>query len=271
MNHKINKHCIIKERALLLISKKIYPVIVNSGLVKFFGECGIKENFYEFMTSLNFLTMSPTEAFVSASIKIKLTDDLGVFTSSEELFSQILIYYSCSKHKDRKILFKIIESSIDPLLFNANKKEAENFKDGLNEILELNGYRLEHGKIEKFENGQKEVDISVFEEKGKGYIKIDERRIFIGNTETSKFQLLNFLVHPKTGLAKTIEESFKKIEKFTRRKTSDVNDSYMANGYKIQKIEGTIKELQRIFKKYKINKNFKFKIENGKVWLQYKS
>ena len=89
--------------------------------------------------------------------------------------------------------------------------------------------------------------ISLITEKGVGYLKFYKHgpRIEIGSAKTRKFRLLNALIEP-LGTAKTIETVFEAIELPKDKTDGRLTDSYLSQERKIELIDYTMKELQKI-------------------------
>ncbi|HOW60549.1 MAG TPA: hypothetical protein P5548_01495 [Candidatus Moranbacteria bacterium] len=247
--------CILNEQSLELIAKKINAIESLKSHIKmgdFLNECGVKKDLYGHISTLNYM---------AESLKT------NYFNSRQKLLHNILLYYSCKKNK--KILFNIICKSTHPLLFKANKNEAGKFKESLNKILEYSSYRIGNNKIEKLKEKTSKIKVATFEKNGIGYLKVDKKNIEVGNAETAKYQLLKSFCNP-IGTARTLEYLFEKIKRFTKKNASDEADEYLKKNYKKLKIEGTIKELQRLLSAHDVNKKFKFKIDSDKAWLSYR-
>lgn len=136
----------------------------------------------------------------------------------------------------------------------------------LEQNIQANVELIKKRKIEFTGEVAKLPSISLIAEKDKGFFMIDELKIPIAGIETAKYKLLECLVNPKLGLARPINDVYSTIKPYLRKESSNENDSYLSNGYKRDKVAGIVKELQRIFKKYKVNKKFQFKVSD-KIWL----
>lgn len=254
--NSLNKEdCILNEQSLELIAKKINAIESLKSHIKmgdFLNGCGVKKELYGHISTLNYM---------AESLKT------NPFNSRQKLLHNILLYYSYIKNK--KILFSIIYKSTHPLLFKANKNEAIKFKDGLNKILEFSNYRIGDNKIEKLKEKTSKINIATFEKDSIGYLRVNKKNIKVCSIETAKYQLLKSLCNP-VGTARTLDYLFEKIKKFTRKNLSYATDTYLNKSYKKSKIEGTIKELQRLLSAHSISKKFKFRIDNNKAWLSRK-
>jgi len=273
----ILKKEVLKKLAIEIGS--LYYLKNNKDFYDFLLNCNVdKRFFYKPLSSLSDI-LYPCAVYSASNIynTIKNPAPKPKFDENEnipeyrkgrcrEVF-RILAYYSYSKDKNKKILFEIIEKSTDSLSFDGKREEADKFKIKLNEYLKYAGYKIEAGAIEKIDERYTNANIKIFEDKKKGYLMIDERKIPIASIQTAKFQLLKSLCYPEIGLAKTIDAVYEAIDPYIKNKTSNANDKYTEKTYKIKKIKGTIKELQRIFKDAKINNSFKFHAEDNKVWL----
>lgn len=181
-----NNKCTIKKLALELIAKKIDSIESlrsNLKMGDFLGECEVNKDFYEYITTLNYMyeSVKTNSAYITLSKYSRSI--LGVVSSREQLLYKILAYYSCSKEsaKNKKILFKIIEHSTHPLLFNADKIKANKLKNELNNILEFDGYAIENDKVKILKN--KKVSIPYQEEKST-YLDSGFDHNLIRNSET---------------------------------------------------------------------------------------
>lgn len=254
VNSSKKEGCILNEQSLELIAKKINSIESLKSHIKmgdFLNECGAKKELYSHISTLNYM---------AESVKT------NHFSSRQKLLHNILLYYSCTKNRNKKILFNIICKSTHPLLFNANKNEASEFKEGLNQILEFSCYRIGNNKIEKLKEKTSKINVATFEKNEIGYLKVNKKNIEVGHTETAKYQLLKSLCNP-IGTAKTTDYLFEKIKIFLKKNTRDEVDEYLKKNYKKHKIEGTIKELQRLLSNHGVNKKFKFKVDKDKAWL----
>lgn len=152
-----NNKCTLKKRAIELIAKKINSIESLRSNIKmgdFLEECGVNKDFYQYITTLNYMYESAKTNSAYITLSKYSRSILGVISSREQLIYRILAYYSCSKenNKNKQILFKIIGNSTHPLLFNADKIEANKLKNELDNILEFCGYVIENGKLEELKN-----------------------------------------------------------------------------------------------------------------------
>lgn len=249
--------CILNEQSLELIAKKINSIESLKSHIKmgaFLNECGVKKELYSHICTLNYMAESLNK---------------NHFSSRQKLLYNILLYYSCTKNRNKKILFNIIYKSTHPLLFEANKNEASKLKEDLNQILEFSKYRIADNKIEELKEKTNKTNIATFEKDNIGYLMVDKKNIKIGSIETARYQLIKSLCNP-IGTAKTLDYLFEKIKRFTRKNLSYATNEYLKKSYKKSKIEGTVKELQRILSNHNISKKFKFTVDNNKAWLSEK-
>ncbi|NCA93637.1 MAG: hypothetical protein EOM84_00500 [Sphingobacteriia bacterium] len=152
-----NTNCIIGKNSLKLIAPKIdslQSLKSNEELGRFLIECGVKKELCIGLF-IDSAVKPPSVSDVYSAENILQTATNPAPLPNFEKYSRaqfiyrIMLFYSCSEHKKKEILFKIIEDASHPLLFNADKKASEIFQEGLNLILEFDGYCLENGKIEK--------------------------------------------------------------------------------------------------------------------------
>lgn len=62
----------------------------------------------------------------------------------------VLIYYAASPHvEDHKMLFKILEESVHPLMFGGDKEKSLEVQDKFSTYMQYDGYCFENGKIVK--------------------------------------------------------------------------------------------------------------------------
>jgi len=110
--------------------------------------------------------------------------------------------------------------------------------------------------------------ISVFTEKGVGYIKSYKEgpKIRIGNVKSRKFRLLKTLIEP-LGVAKNIDVVFEAIKLSKDEKDKDLADNYLSYEKKARIVEFTMKELQKI-KGLKTKIKLKFVYNKKSVLLQ---
>ena len=87
----------------------------------------------------------------------------------------------------------------------------------------------------------------LFTEGSKGYLKFYKQgpKILIGNIESRKYKLVKCLISP-LGTAKTIDSVFKTIETKKDMFDNRLKDDYSANTRKIELIQYTLKELQKV-------------------------
>lgn len=159
-----DKQCIVKSRALKLIASEIDQLDVfkdGKELGNFFIACGVaKERAKSFMITVNdlmeygiFRPIKPEDVYSAKNIKQALTSPLlrpklkGV--DRKTIIYKLLLLYSCSEERDRKILFKILENLVDPLLFEGDEEKTIIFKNKLNQYLKPAGFILKGGKIKK--------------------------------------------------------------------------------------------------------------------------
>lgn len=109
-------------------------------------------------------------------------------------------------------------------------------------------------------------------EDGWGYLKFGKygEKIEVGSPESRHFRLLQYLLDPKVGSAKSIETTFDAIRLPKDKDDSDLSgyDPYRRKSRQITIIEYAIKELQ---KGNKLQNKLKFKFDDtkNKLWLDY--
>lgn len=109
-------------------------------------------------------------------------------------------------------------------------------------------------------------------ENGWGYLKFGKysEKIDIGSPESRHFRLLQYLIDPKVGTAKTIEGAFDAIRLLKDKNDPELSgyDAYRRKSKQIAIIQNTIKELQ---KGNKMQNKLKFKFDDtkNKLWLDY--
>jgi len=76
------------------------------------------------------------------------------------MINTVLTYYATSEEKDeQKMLFKILEEAVHPLMHNGNKEKSIELQDNFSIYLQYDGYCFSNGKIVKATNNLiKEID-----------------------------------------------------------------------------------------------------------------
>lgn len=160
-----NKNCIIGKNSLKLIAPKIdslQSLKSNEELGRFLMECGVKKEFcIGLFIDSAIKPPSVSDVYSHKNILQTITNPAPLPNfekySRAQFIYRVMLFYSCSEHKKREILFKIIEDASHPLLFNADKKASEIFREKLNSILEFDGYCLENGKVGLLKNKKNTV------------------------------------------------------------------------------------------------------------------
>lgn len=111
---------IIKLKALELMAKKIGELDSGNGLVEFFKNNGVD-----------------SQLIIYPNTKWKMIYDIFEYLS----FS--------GKKEDNNLLFKLIEEVGHPLMFNGDKKKAEEIQDFFTGCMEYDGYCVYRGKVVK--------------------------------------------------------------------------------------------------------------------------
>lgn len=164
------KNCIVKSRALKLIATEIDSLENlkdNKDLGRFLIDCGVKKEFCVglLLDNSNIFRINIGDVYSAKNIMQANTTpvpppDFKKY-SRAMLVYRIMLYYSCSEEKNKKILFKIFENSIDPLLFDGDEEKTVTFKNKLNQYLKHTGYLLKTGIVKKISK----KSLTVFEDK----------------------------------------------------------------------------------------------------------
>ncbi len=156
--------------------------------------------------------------------------------------------FSKIKNKIKKSnKYKDYEKNEKKTLFDVNIKTIERQKQNNNNKEGADDKQLQEATKEQKKIANKNGQVSVFEEKGVGYLKFYKQgpKIKIGGSGTRKFKLLMALSSPLK-VAKTVNTVFECIALPKDANNSLLKDNYLSANTKRTIIEYTIKELQKI-------------------------
>lgn len=115
-----NHQFIIKPKTLELISKDIGEFDTGTNLVEFLGNCGVDSE----------LILYPN-------------------TKWRMIYAIFRTLATSPKPEDQKILFKIIEEAVHPLMHNGDEEIANKYVDKFNRLLGYDGFTLKNYKLKK--------------------------------------------------------------------------------------------------------------------------
>lgn len=154
----IDEHCIIESGVLRLIAREMDSAYIfkqHQELGRFLLRCGISKNLCQglLLHKQIHITESPYSAenilrAVTNPTPNPSKEDFEEY-SREMLIYRILVFYSCGRDKNKKILFNVIENLGNPLLFHGDAPRAMRFHKKISQLLIDAGYVIKNGVVKK--------------------------------------------------------------------------------------------------------------------------
>ena len=215
----------------------------------------IKMSIEDYKKLVNFLIKKAESPFEGVSTGSYLNIGKGELMDKMEMDEEEL----------KKLLEAIIEESDGAIKVNCWGHGMNNSLITLN--LSLKGLKTYYNLLKEKVASRPYCEIR----EGWGYLKFGERgeEVKIGKAGFQPFKLLESLIEPRVGLAKSVDTVFEAIReniKYKSKTTGVYNP--LDRTQKINLIKYTIKELQK-GKKLKGKLKFKWNEMKSKIWLEY--
>lgn len=153
------QNCIMASRALKLIAKELdtIPSLKSDpDMGQFLKSCSVSPEYYGPFLQWKPFRVDVREVYSAENILATMENPAKPLSKEDYekhsramVLYRILLHYSCSPERNQEILFRILESSIDPLLFDGVVSVADTFKMRMNILLEHAGYFFDGKRIYK--------------------------------------------------------------------------------------------------------------------------